>query len=149
MGATEGTLESVKAGPGEVAETATECDVDGGGAGWLSPTAGLTGESFAVVVDGLLKSRFGTGPGAGDSAEVADGKLLEPKSWVKTGSGTVAVFGFVSKEGSGAGVVLGFASKEGSRPCSKLPLRGGEAGMAWRSAEFIRFNSSACVSPKL
>lgn len=84
MGVTEGTFESVSTGPGEVAEAATEGDFDGVGAGSLSPTAGLTGESFAVVADELLvevKSRFGTGTGAGDSsAEVADGTLVEPKS---------------------------------------------------------------------
>jgi hypothetical protein len=130
----EGTFESVATGPGEVTETATEDDVDGIGAGRLGSTAGLIGD--AVAVDGLaeeLKSWVGTG--AGVSAGVVDGMAVELESWAGTGTD--------------AGAVLGFAPEEESRPGSKLPPGGGEAGSAWRSAVFICFNTSLCVSPKL
>ena len=118
----EGTFESVSIGPGEA--TTTEGAVDRIGAGSLLPTAGLMGESFVEVADGIeLKSWVGTGE---SSAEVADGMVVEPKSWVGTGAG--------------AGALVGFASEEESRPGSKLPPRGGEAGC---SAAVIFFNSSA------
>jgi hypothetical protein len=132
---TEGTFESVSTGPGEVAETATDGDVDEVGAGVLSPTAGLTDESFAVVVDVELKSWVETGTGD-FPLEVVDGTVAEPKSWFETGTGDSSlevVDGTLVEPKSwvetGAGEVVGFASEEESRPGSKLPL-GGEAGSA-------------------
>ncbi len=108
---TEGNLESVSTGPGDM--TATEGAVDGIGAGSLPPTAGLIGESFAEVVDGMaVEPKSWVGTGAGESfAEVVDKVVVEPKSRVGTGTG------------EGASAVLGFAS----RPGSKLPPRGGES----------------------
>jgi hypothetical protein len=121
----ESTFESVSIGSGEV--TATEGAVDRIGAGSLLSTAGLIGESFVEVVDGIeLKSWVGTGE---SSAEVADGMVVE-----RVGTGT------------GAGSLLIFASEEESGPGSMLPPRGGEAGC---SAVVIFSNSSACVTPKL
>ena len=95
-----------------MAERATEGD--GFGAGVLSPTAGLTDDSFSEVVDVELKFKSWFGTGTGDSSlEVVDGTLVEPKSWA----------------GTGVGGVVGFASEEESRPGSTLSL-GGEAGSA-------------------